>query len=224
MTTAPFRKTVLCPLLGFAVFCFFPLFLFSCSESEADVVSASGTAVFDFADSESAPSMRLAVFLQVTNEVQRTESFTVSHAESGYSWTVAKPGIFTGMNKSYAYSANLTAPEGKAIPEGAYSAIYYDAAGNQDEAPFSLSYKKELLDARSENCKELLPGATENIAIYDDAGELLFMGKAKASWKTNEAILKDYKLAVTKRICYVTAGNTVICLMPSENLKESEEN
>ena len=195
------------------------LSFFSCSDSEADVVSATASAVFDFYDAENPPSQRLAVFFQVSNEVQRTESFVVSHADSGYSWNVAKPGIFTGMNKSYAYSVNLNAPEGESIPNGLYSVIYQDAAGNEDTITFSVRYKEELAHAKAENCRELLGTATENIALYNDVGELLFMGKAKNSWKTNEAVLKDYKLASTKRLCYVSPGNSVICMMPAENLK-----
>jgi len=197
----------------------FSLGLFSCSESEADVVSVQGTTIFDFKDDEFNPTCRLAVFLQVTNEVQRTESFTVSNKYSGYSWNVAKPGIFTGMNKSYAYSVNLNAPEGESLPTGEYSVKYCDAAGNEDEVKFFVNYKKELLTSTTANFKEFLPNSIENIAIYDDAGELLFMGKAKNSWKTNDAILKDYRLAETKRICYVSSGNTIICMMPSEKLK-----
>ena len=197
----------------------FSLALFSCSESEADVVSASGTMVFDFKDTESAPSVRLAVFLQVTNEVQRTDNFTVSHEQSGYSWNVSNPKIFTGLNKNYAFSLNLNAPEGEAIPAGSYSVVYYDAAGNEDTMQFVVNYNSELLSADAENCRTFLENATENVAVYDETGELLFMGKAKNSWKTNEAILKDYRLAETKRICYVTPGNTIICMMPEEKLK-----
>ena len=192
---------------------------FSCSENEADVVSATASTVFDFSDNENPPAQRLAVFFQVSNEVQRTESFTVSHADSGYSWFVAKPGIFTGMNKNYAYSVNLNAPEGEEIPTGTYSVIYTDAAGNEDSISFAVNYKRELLSSTAEKCREYLTNPIENVAVYDDGGELLFMGKAKNSWKTNEAILKDYKLACTKRICYVTPGNSVICMMPEEKLK-----
>ena len=199
---------------------FLSLAFFSCSDSEADVVSATGTVVFDFKDNESAPATRLAVFLQVTNEVPRTESFSVYNSESDYTWNVAKPGIFSGTNKNYAYSANLNAPSGESIPTGEYSVKYFDAAGNDDEAKFSVSYEKKLLTANAQNFKDFLTNPTENIAIYDDAGELLFMGKAKSAWKTNEAIQKDYKLADTKRICFVTSGNTVICMLPAEKLKE----
>ena len=202
-----------------SLYVIFLLSFFSCSETEADVVSASVSTVFDFADNESNPSVRLAVFLQVTNEVQRTESFTISNESSGYSWTVAKPGIFSGLNKNYAYSANLKAPEGAEIPIGLYSVTYKDAAGNQDEIKFSVHYNKDLLTAKSENCRELLPNANENVAVYDDSGELLYMGRAKKTWTTNAAILKDYKLADSKRICYVTGGNSVVCMMPLEKLK-----
>ena len=200
----------------------FSLLLFSCAESVADVVSASSTTIFDFADSENPPEQRLAVFLQVTNEVQRTDSFKISHDKTGYVWNVIKPGIFTGQNKSYAFSLNLNAPECENIPEGEYTVTYFDAAGNEDSVKFTVTYKKELISSNSQNVKALLQGATENIAIYDDSGELLFMGKPKNTWASNEIILKDYKLAESKRLCYVTSGNTIICMLPAEKLKSGE--
>lgn len=191
----------------------------ACSESEPDVVSVTSSIVFDYADSENPPEQRLAVFFQVSSAVQRTEAFDVTHEDSGYSWHVSKPGIFTGMNRSYAYSASLNPPAGGEIPLGLYSVIYTDAAGKEDSLTFTLNYKKELLSAKSGNCREYLTSPSENISIFSDSGELLFMGKAKSSWKSNEDILKDYKLAETKRICYVNPGNSIICMMPEEKLK-----
>ncbi|MBQ8680512.1 MAG: hypothetical protein IJ530_12235 [Treponema sp.] len=209
-------------MLHSVFFCFIALFsfsLFSCAESEADVVSASATAVFDYSDSESLPSVRLAVFVQVTSDIQRADNFTISNTESGYTWSVAKPGIFTGLNKSYAYSLNLNVPEGDSFPTGEYMLLYKDAAGSEDSIRFSVNYDKELLSANSTACKKILSNVTENVAVYDASGELLFMGKAKSSWKNNDAILRDYKLARTKRICYVAPGNSIICMMPAEKLK-----
>lgn len=198
---------------------FFSLVFFSCADNEADVVSATGTMIFDFKDEESSPESRLAVFLQVTNDVQRTDNFTISHEKSGYLWNIAKPGIFTGLNKKYAFSLNLTAPLGSKIPQGAYSVKYFDAAGKDDETVFSVNYDEKLLKSNAKDFKELLTNPQENVAVYDDSGELLFMGKAKNNWKTNADILKDYRIAWTKRICYVTPGNTIICMMPEEKLK-----
>lgn len=208
----------------FSLLAFFvPFFFFSCSDSDADVVAASATAVFDFSDENSAPVSRLAVFFQVANEVQRTESFTVTCAGSGYYWTVSNPHVFSAMNKSYAYSINLSPPAGESIASGPYSVKYYDAAGKEDEFKFSVSYAEALVTAKSSEVKALLPSAIENIAVYSESGELLFMGKSKNSWKTNADIIKDYKLAQIKRKCYVTPGNTVICMLPEENLKEMSD-
>lgn len=187
------------------------------------MVSATATAVFDFKDNENPPSVRLAVFFQLANEAQRTESFTVSNDETCYIWHVSKPGIFTGLNKNYAYSVNLNAPEGEALPSGAYKVIYHDAAGNEDEARFSVAYNKELLSSNTESFRQYLTNSNENIALYDDSGELLYMGKAKSSWKNNAAILKDYKLCDVKRVCYVTPGNSIVCMLPAEKMKEKYE-
>ena len=209
------RRLIICLIFSALFFSFF-----SCSDTEADVSSAFGTAVFDFKDNESAPELRLAVFLQLSSEAQRTDSFTVSNEESGYSWEVSNPGIFNGINREYAYSINLNPPHDGEIPQGSYSVTYYDAAEGKDEARFSVNYKKELVTSTAQTFLEFLQNPNENIAIYDSSGELLFMGKAKPAWKENGEILRDYKLAESKRICYVTPGNAVICLMPEEKLRE----
>ena len=211
-------------ILTFLSFFVLPFLCASCADSEADVISATSTVVFDYDSADASPSVRLAVFLQVTNEVQRTDHFEVSNAASGYTWSVSNPGIFTGMNRSYAYSLNLNAPEGADIPKGDYSVTYYDAAGNEDSVRFSVNYDDALLSSTTETCKDYLKNPVENLAIYDDANELLFMGKEKRSWKNNAAILKDYRIAQTKRVCYVTPGNALICILPAESLKETEEN
>lgn len=210
------RLKILCLFAFFSAFSFF-----SCSDSEADVVSVSSTLVLDFNDNDSNPQVRLAVFFQLANEAQRSEHFVVTHEESGYSWTVSNPGIFSGLNKSYAYSANLSVSEGEDFPSGSYSVVYYDAAGNEDEAKFSVNYDKRILKSKVDTFSEFLSNSNQNIAVYDEDDELLFMGKAKSAWKSNAAILKDYKLAEIKRICYVTPGNTIVCMMPAEKLKEN---
>lgn len=202
------------------IFSLFLLCFFSCAESDADITSASSAVIFDFSDNENPPSARLAVFLMLANEAQRTESFSVSHEDSGYTWFVAKPEIFSENKngKNYACSLNLVPPDGEDIPVGAYTVVYSDSAGNDDDAVFSVNYDEKLLSSTTANFKDFLGSLTENIAIYDDSDELLFMGKAKKAWTSNAAILKDYKLADTKRLCYVTAGNAIICLMPKEKL------
>ena len=197
--------------------------LFSCSDSQADVVFATANTVFDYKDADSNPSVRLAVFFQLNNEVQRTESFEVYNQESGYSWNVNHPGVFSSLNKNYAYALSLNAPEGESLPRGNYSVKYFDAAGNEDSTDFTVNYKKELLTSTAATCREILGQSTENLAIYDDKEQLLFMGSAKNSWKDNAAILKDYKSACWKRQCFIASSTSVICMMPMEALQESED-
>lgn len=207
------------PLSAIIVPSLFFLF-FSCADGASGALSATGTVVFDFKDAESAPVQRLAVFVQLDGDVRRCGGLTVSNAGSGLSWAVSKPEIFTGQNRGYACSLNLGAPYDEPIPDGKYAVMYTDASGDEDIVDFSVAYDKALLSSTSGTCRDFVPEASENVAIYDGAGVLLFMGRPRASWGTSEDVLRDYKLAQTKRVCYLGSENTVICLMPPESLRD----
>ncbi|MBQ0051003.1 MAG: hypothetical protein KBT11_02940 [Treponema sp.] len=198
----------------------FSFLLYSCADSEADVVFSAGTVIFDFADEETVANTRLAVYVQTSSEVQRADYFTAENEDSGWIWTVHSPEMFSVDSKQYAFASNLRSPQGESIPQGKYNVVYYDAAGKSDEMAFEVKYNKDLLKVKSEKSPELVPNKTEYLAIYDNQDELLFMGKRKNNWRDNAAILKDYKIGHKIRVCYANPSNTVVCLMPAQLLKE----
>lgn len=200
-----------------------PFLLCSCADSDADVISVTASVVFDYGTEKSAPVSRLAVFSAVSSDARRADSFTVTNKKSGYVWTVWNPSVFKGDSREYACAAALSAPYGETIPAGEYEIVYYDAAGEEDAMRFFVDYDEHIPESSADELKDVLKGSSEYVAVYDSEGELLYMGRPKASWIDNSAILREYRIGDTKRICYVTPGNGVVCMLPPEKLRNEEE-
>ena len=193
---------------------------FSCADDAADAVNASGTVILDFNDSDGNGDIRLAVFIQTASLVQRADYFTVQNEETGWVWNVGSPDVFEEGGKKYVFCDNLYAPDKKIIPQGRYNVVYTDAAGNSDEAAFTLSFNDKITEVKGNEVKALLTPGNEYIAVYDQENELLYMGKKKNNWNSKKAILKEYKVAYKTRVCYSNPSNTVMCFMPYEFIEE----
>lgn len=196
----------------------------SCSNANPDITTVTGSVVFDYADTESYPSVRLAVFAQNTAEVQRADRLEARHIESNLVWKVKNPRIFAGSNKQYAGYTNLLPREGETIPQGAYDFLYVDAAGNEDTGRFMISYPEELLTSKSSEARKFITKTvSDNLAIYDENGMLIFFNKRKKNWKTNSDIEREMRNAFTVRQCLNTTDQSIICLMPPQSLKDSSQ-
>lgn len=209
--------------LKFSLKAFFVLslfFFFSCAQDEAEISSASAGLVLDYADNESLPSSRLAVFIQTKNAVQRSESFSAENTELSYVWNVNSPLMFESNGRQYAYNDMMKAPEGEKIPCGKYRIIYNDAGGNSCEYEVQLSYDEALLEKKAGEAEDYIQGKIENLALYDEAGELIYFGKKKSSWNSPSAIQNEYKVAFSMRVCFSNPSNSVICFMPEEFFNE----
>ncbi len=196
----------------------------SCSNANPDITTVTGSVIFDYADSESAPSVRMAVFAQNTSEVQRVDLIEARHSETNLVWRVSQPRIFTGSSKNFAGYTNLLPREGQNIPQGKYEFLYVDAAGNEDTGTFTIEYSEDLLTSTSGQVKGIIHRPlTENLAIYDETGTLIFFNKKKKNWKNNNDISHALRNAYTVRQCLFTADQKIICLMPPQSLKDSSQ-
>ena len=194
--------------------------LAACANSSPEIVSVTGTVVFDFAAEERAPVTRLAFFMQTDSAVQRADSIEAVHRESGMRWRVAEPRLISGADKQWAGYTNLQPAFGDDILMGAYDCFYCDAAGNEVNSSFTIDYPRELLTATPETAQSCMPvPTTEYVALYTESGELMFFNKRRSSWRENAAIAKDYPDAFTMRRCLVAANDSIVCLLPSETLK-----
>lgn len=200
------------------------LLCFACANSDPEIVSVTGTVVFDFADEKSAPKTRLAFFMQTDTEVQRADFIEAVHRESGMRWTVESPRLISGSDKHWAGYTNLQPGAGDEIFTGVYDCFYYDAAGNEVSSTFAIEYPAALLTATAENANDCFESSVvEYIALYTESGELSFFNKRRNSWRKNSDIVKDYRDAYTMRRCLVANNNGIVCLLPPEALLEKKE-
>lgn len=193
----------------------------SCADSEPDLVVATGAMVFDYATDEDFPASRLAVFIQTESEVQRVASILVENKETGYRWNITAPKLLKSGDKQWACYTNLLPPENERIPTGLYGLQYTDAAGEEAESSFMVSYSEKLFDTKSGDVKSVITSAKEeSVALYDKNNVLIYFGKRKNNWNSNANILRDYNTAVTVRHCIAADSNRVVCLLPAEYLIE----
>lgn len=221
------RQSLLLTLRSlFPLLCVYAVLLpCSCADSDPEVVSVTGTVVFDFADEERAPATRLAFFMQTESAVQRADSVEAVHRETGMRWHVDEPRLISGSDRQWVGYTNLQPAGGGKILNGGYDCFYTDAAGNETSSRFTVRYPEALLTATVASARERMTVPfSEYIALYGDDGALMFFNKRRSSWLTNDDIAADYRSALTLRTCLVADNNSVICLLPAEMLREPAVN
>mgnify|MGYP003521312056 FL=1 len=202
-----------------ALFLFiFSVLFFSCSQDSAQIASAESSLIFDY--SENPPDMRLAVFVNSESDVRLASKIKIVNKDSGLEWNCGELVKFEDKNKnSWTGCANIVAAFGMKIPAGEYVLTYFDMAGDEDEISFYVDYPENILNLKSEDFPDGLDYSEKKSAVYTKDGVLLYYGKEKKEWKNRNAILADYKNAGFIRTCYTLKNDSVICLMPPENLE-----
>ena len=202
---------------------FVSLFFFACSSSDANILSVMGTVVFEYADTNSAPTSRLSVFVQTENEAQRAESLKITNRKNRYTWYVSSPILIGSSSRQWVGYSFLEIPPETVIPSGTYDVEYTDSAGSEATATFSISYKQELLSSPCTEIRNIVKGIlTENTILYDDNMNMLYYGKKKSTWKSNKNILRDYNKAVYMRYSLGTPSNSLLFLYPLEDITDKE--
>lgn len=210
----------------FLLFVFFLslAFLFcACSSSEPKIDAVSYSVVFDFADENTQPSVRLSVFVEA-DEIQRVENISVVHDETGLVWKIENPRkILAKDKKTWAGYTNLVAASGSKIPQGKYSVFYTQSSGEETDSSIYVSYPKDFEGKTAGAISSLLPvGYSEKIALYNSDNDLLYFANKKSAWQSNSDIKREYPQAVTKRQVFAPLTNSVVCMMPVEILPQSE--
>ena len=194
----------------------------SCADAAPELVSVTGTMVFDYEDSDSLPSARLAVFVQTSTEVQRVDSLLAVSRDDGYNWRIDSPQQFKSGDRQWACYTNLQSAENVRFPKGVYDFQYVDAAGEEAWTSFVVSYPDELFETKSGDIKSVLSSLSDSVALYDKSNMLIYFGKNKSNWNSNANIIREYPAAVTIRHCLSNSGNRVVCLLPAELLRTQE--
>lgn len=191
------------------------LLFFSCSLSAPDVKGVKAAAVFEYADNDSDPRMRLAVFAEAGSDVRRVESIRIASKETGWEWKAENVEIFSSDARQWAGYTNFVSPGSGAIPQGAYTFFYRDALGDDAESSFSVFYPASLLKARAGEAKEKLgTGMREWIALYDEKDVLIYFDTRKAGWREDDDVWREMENASRMRLCFLNADASVLCFMP----------
>lgn len=200
------------------VFIFSVLF-FSCSQDSAQIASAESSVIFDY--SQNPPDMRLSVFVNSESDVRLASKIKIVNKNSGLEWNCDELVKFEDKNKnSWTGCANIVAAFGMKIPAGEYVLTYFDMAGDEDEILFSIDYPENVLTLKSEDFPDGFDYSEKKSAIYTKDGVLLYYGEEKKEWENRNTVLVDYKDAGFIRTCYTLKKDSVICLMPPENLEQ----
>ena len=198
-------------------------FFLSCAESTPELSSVTGTAVFDFADNNSAPAMRLSVFTSTVSDARRVEKLTATCYSNGYQWVIDNPRVISSDGKQWTGYTNIEPRNGEKITAGKYNLCYTDASGRETNSIFTISFPDSLLNATTSSIRKCITSPLEeSTALYDAAGQLIYFGKAKESWQTADKVLFDYPDALIRRSCLSTPDLSVICMLPPENLKQTK--
>ena len=183
------------------------------------IVSTESSVVFDYA--ENPPDMRLSVFVNPESDVRLVSKIKIVNKDSGLEWNCDELVKFEDKNKnSWAGCANIVAAFGMKIPAGEYILTCFDRAGDEDEISFFVDYPENILSLKAEDFPGGFDYSEKKSAVYTKDGFLLYYGKEKQEWKNRNSVLVDYKDAGFIRTCYNLKNDSVICLMPPENLEQ----
>lgn len=203
-----------------AVFCGISI-LVSCSDSVPSVSSVSPSVVFDYASEDAEPSVRLSLFALAESDFLRASKINVYNENTGLEWECSSLRKISDEGKNnWAGYSNFVSSDGVQIPKGRYSLVYEDASERECEVPFYVNYDSALYESRPKDFPWVMSGnRMQRLAVYDKDGMLLYFGERKNNWSDDKKILLDFANADTFRICWLYAGNTVICMMPYQSLK-----
>ncbi len=197
------------------------VFFTACDSEDSEIISTTASAVFDFKNEKDFPSAHLSFFVQINNELQRAESMEIKKKDSDYVWRIFRPQLISSDNKKWAGSSNIVFPDGQNIENGIFTVIYQDAAGNEVSKDTKIDFDQKLLRSSASRCKEFLKtNYSENYALYDEDGNLIFFGRKRSAWNENQDILKEYRNCKELRICFTTANNSIICMMPAVKIEK----
>ena len=176
----------------------------------------------DFSDEQSPAVVSLSVFIQSDSEVRKIDSLTLTNVNSSLSWTSRTIELLQGKNnKFWAGYSNFKAVQGTFFPQGRYTVLIEDKAGNESESSFILNIPEEIKKGNLKSIRAYLSGNSvqflKNIAIYDGENNLLFLGEENENFSTDEQFIKKYPEGVKKRPVYLINGGTVTILFPSFN-------
>ncbi|MDE5898419.1 MAG: hypothetical protein K2H09_04050 [Treponemataceae bacterium] len=192
---------------------FFPA-LFSCSDSEPRLSSASGFVVFDYEADGVLPVMKLAAFAETDSDVRRVDKVVVSSRQNQYEWTADEPLVFSSEGRQWAGCADFVCPGAEPIPRGFYDLYYTDGAESTVQGMFVVSYPDGLAALPASRLGEQEALSRERFAVFDEERKLLYFGSRQQAWKDDADVFVSFERAAFFRRCLGTEDGSVLCLLP----------
>ena len=170
---------------------YFPLvlFLISCSQNLPELNNVTATSVFEYAENDSLPELRLEVFVDATSDVHRAEKIRIVCSENDYQWECLNPVKFESGKKKYAGFTSFVMPDNKPFPQGRYVVWYIDSNGNEESCVMNVSFTNNLVKMTALEAQEYVKknNGIENLAVFDETSKLIFYGQKESDFETKYA-------------------------------------
>lgn len=209
----------------FYFFSFFAVIIFfGCSNSPPKIDNVNTTVVFEFDDFENLPSSRLCVFVSPFENVRRVEKFSVLFLENDYEWETNDILQFQTSSKYYAGYTNFVMPKGEKFPNTEIQILYTESDEDEASCVGKLEYDSKFYECNLEEALKIIKSENylEKISIYNENSTLIYFGDYVNELKSNENLLKKYKNANFMRKIWCSQDNSVICILPIEELIKKE--
>ncbi|MFI3257247.1 MAG: hypothetical protein R3Y36_02990 [Spirochaetales bacterium] len=168
-------------------FCLIGIVFFSCADSTPLIDTVKAVVLYDYSSESDSPQMRMGVFVSVSSPVQRFQSFTMDFTEENYTWTTNNPVSVKNAQDSLlwiGHSHILPATSEGFLP-GQYRITYTDLAERTGQLYFTLPSLLSVDEIDTSLYTE------KTIAVYNDAGRLLYYG-GDADMGSDEIILQKF--------------------------------
>lgn len=207
----------------FYFFSFLLIVIFlGCSNSLTKIDNANATVVFEFENSENLPNSRLSVFISPSENVRRVEKISILFLENDYEWEINELLQFQTSSKYYAGYTNFVMPDGERFPHSDIKILYTEADEDESTCVIKLDYNSKFYDCNLEESLKIIKSEKylEKISIYNENSTLIYFGDYTNELKSNENLLKIYKDAKFIRKIWCSQDNSVICILPIEEIEE----
>lgn len=174
--------------------------------------------IYSYEFEDATPDSVLSIYSEVTSDAVRLSSMTVQHAASGLSWYIKPVDILKdSKGRQYAGCGSLKMPEGEAFPEGLYTIIFKDYAGNTSISTFSLENSTlEHMPERAVNNQKYI--------VYNQEKDVLYISSDTS--ETSDSIEKlstKYPKAETIREYISDIRKKAVYILPEEPIRNADE-
>ncbi len=197
-----------------AKYTFFVLFLavliplVSCGGIDASVTAVYPRVVFSYdANDKNNPDVYLSVFGDITGDVWRIGSVSLSHRDSGFRWNADEVEIEYGMNDDSTYAGySAFRPYDVTFSAGIYTITWHEKNGRSFSTDFTLPEQNPILPEDESVVSSILIQAADSSVLY--------AGPVSSDVRSPEAISAKYPAAAVYRKYAVTNSTRSLYMYP----------